>query len=264
MTMGKSRNKKRKLGERYGVEEGRYYRAGTNYTNAPTPKDYEDRLIKAANSDPNTHDQAKFVARALEDDELRDSLGKKAQNFLNDYKDKNKKGFNGIDSIKDLNLVNDFGKVYHKHEMGNGGKYSSANDFFGASLAMEDKARKHYDRNFLTQDDLPEQPKPALEGSNAEDEEITLSPQHQQAKDRLDDYKNSIINGSLTDSIYGKESNATKPQNLADTSKNEVSVKNDTSDISVDAFASKAKQASDGFLNNYKKQVASNLVPEIY
>ena len=96
------------------------------------------------------------------------------------------------------------------------------------------------------------------------DEEITLSPQHQQAQDRLNDYKDSIIKGTLTDSIYGTESDTTKPQNLADTSKSEVSQKNDSTNINVDAFASKAKQASDNFLSNYKKKLASNFVPEIF
>ena len=192
--MGKSRNKKRNLSERYGVEEGRYYRSGQNYTNAPTPKDYEDRLIAAANSDPNTHDQAKFIARALEDEEFRKSLGKKSQKFLNDYKENNKKGFSGIDSIKDLNLVNDYGKIFHKHELNHGGKFSSANDFFGASLAMEDATRKYYDRNFLTKDDqLLKEPDIQTPKSLLPDN-YTPSEETAAAQDFVSKYEKSIRN----------------------------------------------------------------------
>ena len=205
---------------------------------------------------------------AKNDEEFRNSLGGKMRDFVDSYESKDKKekdnNIVGISNYRELDTIRQFQKKYHKHKLNNGGEFSSANDYGGNTQDMLDSMRKHYDRDFVKQQDLPEPEKPALEGSNAEDEEITLSPQHQQAKDRLADYKQSIISGGLTDSIYGKESNATKPQNLADTSKNEVSAKNDTSDISVDSFASKARQASSNFLNDYKKQLTSNFVPEIF
>ena len=256
---------KRAMSKRYGVEEGNYLRESTNYTNKPDPSTYKERLIKASQNDYDTRKTQEFMNAALKDDELRESLGKKAQKFLDDYKggDKKDSGLIGISNFKELAAINDFGRLYHKHEKGGGGQFSSFNDYGGNTEHMGNALRKHYDRNFVTQDELPK-PEETTPDEVAENEEITLSPEHQQAKDRLDDYKNSIISGSLTDSIYGKESNATKPQNLADTSSGEVSAKNDTSDINVDAFASKAKQASSTFLNEYKKKLTSNFVPEIY
>ena len=263
--MGKTRNHMA-LSERYGVEEGRYTRAGQNYMDEEDPRDFEQRLAKAANNDWDTREQQRAFDLALRDEDFRAGLDGKTRDFVDNYnkgKDHDK-GMAGIRTIDDVHTINDFGKLWHKNESSKGGKFTSASDFGGATQHMDDRMRKHYDRNFLTQEDLPEQEKPALPGSNVKDEEVSLSPQHQQAQDRLNDYKNSIISGSLTDSIYGKESNTTKPQNLADTSNQEVSQKNDTSNINIDAFASKAKQASSNFLNDYKKQLTSNFVPEIY
>jgi hypothetical protein len=60
----------------------------------------------------------------------------------------------GINTISDVHTLNDFGKLWHKNESGNGGKYTSANDFANATSHMDDRMRKHYDRNFATKDDL--------------------------------------------------------------------------------------------------------------
>jgi len=263
--MGKSRNHMA-LSERYGEDQGRHYRSGQNYTDAPTPEDFEDRLTSAAKNDWDTREQQRAFNLALKDKEFRSGLDSETRDFVDNYnkgKDHHK-GMAGINTISDVHTLNDFGKLWHKNESGNGGKYTSANDFANATSHMDDRMRKHYDRNFLTQDDLPKPEETTLEDTQPADKEISLSPEHQQAKDRLDDYKNSIISGGLTNSIYGKESNFTKPQNFADTSKDEVSAKNDTSDINVDAFASKAKQASSNFLSDYKKKLTNNFVPEIF
>ena len=147
---------KRAMGKRYGVEEGRFHRPGTNYTNDPSPLTYNERLVKASQNDYDTRKTQEFMNAALKDDELRASLGKKAQKFLDDYKGGDKKDGSlvGISNFKELSAINRFGKLYHKHEKGGGGQFSSFNDYGGNTEHMGNALRKYYDRNFVTKDDL--------------------------------------------------------------------------------------------------------------
>ena len=259
---------KRAMSKRYGVEEGTYRRAGANYLNEASPDTFKDRLVKAASNDYDTRKAQETLHLALTNEDYRKSLGKKAQNFIDNYKSSDKKdkdGMYGISNIKELQAVNDFGKLYHKHERGLGGNYSSANDYGGGSMHMMDSMRKHYDRNFVTQDQLPKPEETIAEDvSRGGDEEIVLSPQHQEAQDRLNAYKDSIMTGELTDTIYGNTSDTTKPQNLGDVSEEEVDYENNSSSIDVGAYSNKARSASKNFLDDYKRQLTGNFVPEIY
>jgi len=253
--------------KRYGVEEGNSIRESTNYTNKPEPEDYEERLVEASQNDYSTRKTQEFMNAALKDDELRSSLGKKAQEFLNNYKggDKKDSGLIGISNLRELSAINDFDRLYHKHEKGGGGQFSSFNDYGGNTEHMGNALRKHYDRNFLTQDDLPKPEETIVEDVSRDgEEEIVLSPQHQEAQDRLNAYKDSIMTGELTDTIYGNTSDYSKPQNLADKPEEDVDAENNSSSIDVGAFSAEARKSSRNFLNNYKKQLTGNFVPEIY
>ena len=258
---------KRAMSKRYGVEEGTYRRSGANYLNEDSPDTFKDRLVKAAGNDYDTRKAQETLHLALTDEDYRKSLGKKAQNFVNNYKGSDKKdkdGMYGISNIKELQAVNDFGRLYHKHERGMGGNYSSANDYGGGSMHMMDSMRKHYDRNFVTQDELPKPEEADTDSPNDEDGEVVLSPQHQAAQDRLAEYTENIMSGKITDTIYGTETNSTKPQDLANDDADSVYQRNESSDINVDAFSKQSRNASRMFLDNYKSSLTSNFEPEIY
>ena len=173
---------KRAMGKRYGEKEGTYRRAGANYLNEDTPDTFNDRLVKASQNDYDTRKAQEFMNAALKDDELRASLGKKAQKFLDNYKSNDKKdsGLVGISNMKELLAVNDFSRLYHKNERNNGGQFSSANDYGGNTEHMGNALRKHYDRNFVTKDEL-----------NSADDEKEKAPK---LPDRLPSYNDYIRN----------------------------------------------------------------------
>ena len=148
---------KRAMGKRYGVKEGSYRRPGQNFGMEETPDTYEKRLVKAAQNDYDTRKAQEVFHLAMTDKDYRKSLGSKAQKFFDNYKGSDKKdkdGMQGISNFKELQAINEFGKLYHKHERGLGGNYSSANDYGGGSMHMMDSMRKFHDRNFATKDDL--------------------------------------------------------------------------------------------------------------
>ena len=154
--MAKTRNS-RNLSERYGVERGQYHRPGTTqWANNPSPKTFEKRLADAANKDWDTREQQQAFDLALRDEEFRKGLDGKTRRFVENYnKGKNHdKGMSGIRTIDDVRTIHDFGELWHKHESGNGGKYTSVSDFAGATSHMDDRMRKFHDRNFATKDDL--------------------------------------------------------------------------------------------------------------
>jgi len=258
---------KRAMTKRYGVEEGTYRRSGANYMNEDTPDTFEDRLTKAAANDYDTRKAQETLHLALTDEDYRKSLGKKAQNFVNDYKGsdkKDKEGMYGISNMKELQAVNDFGRLYHKHERGMGGNYSSANDYGGGSSHMADSMRTHYDRNFVQQSDLPEPPKPDATNPTDENEEVTLSPQHQEAKDRVSAYTDDVMSGAISDSIYGQETEMTKPQNLARSASDDIYGQNESSDINVDNFSKQSRAASRMFLDKYKDNLSGKFEQEYF
>lgn len=136
---------KRAMEKRYGVTEGNYTRPGVR--NEDGPDTFEDRLIKAASNDYDTRKAQETLNLALKNEDYRNSLSKKAQNFVNEYQSSDKKdqsGMLGISNFKELQAVNDFGKIYHKHDLGNRGSYSSANDYGGGSMHMMDSMRNYY------------------------------------------------------------------------------------------------------------------------
>jgi len=173
---------KRAMSKRYGVEEGNSIRESTNYTNKPEPDDYHERLVKASQNDYDTRKAQEFMNAALKDDKLRASLGKKAQKFLDNYKsgDKKDNGLIGISNLKELSAINDFERLYHKHEKGGGGQFSSFNDYGGNSEHMGNTLRKYYDRNFVTKDEL-----------NSADEDEEKAPK---LPDRLPSYNDYLRN----------------------------------------------------------------------
>ena len=255
---------KRAMEKRYGVKEGTYRRSGANYMNEDTPDTFKDRLTKAAANDYDTRKAQETLHLALTDEDYRKSLGKKAQNFVNDYESSDKKdkdGMLGISNFKELQAVNDFGKIYHKHERNLGGNYSSANDYGGGSMDMMDSMRKHYDRNFVTQDELPK-PEETQAPKVKEDKKVVLSPEHQAAQDRLSEYTNNIMSGKISDTIYGAESDNTKPQNLANDNADSVYQRNESSDINVDSFSKQSRDASRMFLDKFKSKLVGNFEPE--
>ena len=194
--MSKKEKNKRALEKRYGVSEGRYYRAGQNYTNAPTPKDFDERLAKKANNDYDTRKQQETFDLALRDEEFRSGLDKKTREFVENYnkgKDHHK-GMSGIDSYSDVQTLNQFGKLWHKHESGNGGKFTSVNDYAGATSHMADRMRKFHDRNFLTKDDQLELPQDDQQTPDSLlPDDYTPSPQLQRAQDLVRQYENGVL-----------------------------------------------------------------------
>lgn len=258
---------KRAMTKRYGVEEGTYRRSGANYMNEDTPDTYEDRLTKAAANDYDTRKAQETLHLALTDEDYRKSLGKKAQNFVDNYKGsdkKDKEGMYGISNMKELQAVNDFGKIYHKHERNLGGNFNSANDYGGGSSHMADSMRTHYDRNFVQQSDLPEPPKPDATNPTDENEEVTLSPQHQEAKDRVSAYTDDVMSGAISDSIYGQETEMTKPQNLSRSASDDIYGQNESSDINVDNFSKQSRTASRMFLDKYKDNLSGQFEQEYF
>ena len=230
----------------------------------------EDRqaYYKAQMNDYDTRRAMETFNLAKNDEEFRKSLGGKMRKFVDNYESKDKKekdnNIVGISSYRELDTIRQFQKQYHKHKRNMGGSFSSANDYGGNTQDMLDSMRKHYDRDFLTQDDLPKPEETIAEDVNEGDGEVVLSPQHQEAQDRLNAYKDSIMTGELTDTIYGNTSDFSKPQNLADKSEDAVDEENNSSSIDVGAYATKARQASKNFLDDYKRQLTSDFVPEIY
>ena len=201
---------KRAMGKRYGVEEGTYRRAGANYMNDPSPGDYKERLVKASQNDYDTRKTQEFMNAALKDDELRKSLGKKAQKFLDNYKggDKKDSGLIGISNFKELAAINDFGRLYHKHEKGGGGQFSSFNDYGGNTEHMGNALRKHYDRNFLTKDDQVEAP---VDDAQTPDsllpDDYTPSPELTRARDIVGTFEDGVLksqDGLLSSAALGE------------------------------------------------------------
>ena len=194
--MSKHQKNKRNLSERYGEEEGRFYRSGENYLNKPTPKTFDQRIAKAANSDWDTREQQRAFDLALRDQEFRDTLDKKTQEFVDNYKNgkNHHKGMAGITSLKDAQTIDEFGRLWHKHESGNGGKYTSVSDYAGATSHMDDRMRKFHDRNFVTQDDLDhsEMNKKKPENITIQDRDVPVSPELEAAREKIKEQPRDI------------------------------------------------------------------------
>ena len=253
---------KRAMEKRYGEKEGTYRRSGANYMNEDTPDTYEDRLTKAASNDYDTRKAQETLHLALTDEDYRKSLGKKAQNFVDNYKGsdkKDKEGMLGISNMQELQAVNDFGRLYHKHERNMGGNYSSANDYGGGSMDMMDSMRKHHDRNFAlkgeNEDAVPEQEV----NNGVADPNADLSPEHQQAQDLLSEYTNSVTSGQFTKDLYADPVSADKPQHNENVSQQQTAAENNTSMIDVDAFADKQKSMASMYLDKFKENMSKDM-----
>ena len=193
--MGKIRNS-RELVERYGVEKGRYHRPGQNYLNEETPDEFGRRVAEAANKDYDTREQQRAFDLALRDKEFRAGLDKETREFVDNYnkgKDHDK-GMSGIRTIKDVYAVHDFGKLWHKHESGRGGKFTSVSDFGGATQHMDDRMSKFYDRNFLTKGDQLQQEPDVKTPKSLLPDNYTPSEETAAAQDFVSQYEESIRN----------------------------------------------------------------------
>ena len=252
---------KRAMGKRYGVEEGTYRRAGANYRDDPDPGNYKERLVKASQNDYDTRKTQEFMNAALKDDELRKSLGKKAQKFLNDYKGGDKKdgGLAGISNFKELQAVNDFGRLYHKHEKGGGGQFSSYNDYGGNTEHMDNTLRKHYDRNFALKGENEDAVPNEEVNNGVADPDADLSPEHQRAQDLLSEYTESVGSGQFTKDLYADPVTASKPQHNENVSTQQVADENNTSLIDVDAFADKQKSMASMYLDKFKENMSKDM-----
>ena len=258
--MGKTRNHMA-LSERYGVEEGRYTRAGQNYMDEEDPRDFEQRLAKAANNDWDTREQQRAFDLALRDEEFRSGLDKETRSFVDNYnkgKDHDK-GMSGIRTINDAHTINDFGKLWHKHESSKGGKFTSVTDFGGATQHMDDRMRKFHDRNFAlkgeNEDAVPEQE----DNNGVADPNADLSPEHQQAQDLLSKYTESVGSGQFTKDLYADPVSADKPQHNENVSQQQTAAENNTSMIDVDAFADKQKSMASMYLDRFKENMSKDM-----
>ena len=200
--MGKSNSRKwedkRNLSTRYGEDLGQYRRPGQDYGQSDNPGNFDERVLKKAQNDYDTRKTQETLHLALTDKDYYNTLGKKSQNFVDNYKGgdkKDKDGLTGISNMKELQAINDFGKLYHKHERGNGGEYSSANDYAGGSMAMMDSVRQFHSRNFASKDDLIQQaPEDAAQTANSLlPDNYTPSPQLERAQNLVKSYEDGIL-----------------------------------------------------------------------
>ena len=251
----------RELGERYGVEAGRFMRPGQNWTDEEDPRSFGDRIAKAANNDYDTREQQRAFDLALRDEDFRATLDKKTRSFVDNYnkgKDHDK-GMSGIRTIQDAHAVHDFGKLWHEYESGNGGKYTSVSDFGGATQHMDDRMRKFHDRNFAlkgeNEDAVPEQEV----NNGVADPNAELSPQHQRAQNLLSEYTNSVSSGQFTNDLYSDPVSADKPQQSENVSQQQTAAENNTSMIDVDAFADKQKSMASMYLDRFKENMSKDM-----
>ncbi len=197
--MGKYRNPY-SLTKRYGVEEGRFTKAGQNYTDDEDPRDFHERLAKEVSRDYDSRKHQETFDLAYTNADFAKTLNPEIQDFLDDYrkntnkkKKKNTKGIDGIDTLDDVFAINDFGKLWHQHEGKNKGKYTSTQDYSEATSQMMSAMRDFYGGS-SAQDAEPKKKPKVKTPKSLLPKNYTPSKETTDAQNFVDQYERSIRN----------------------------------------------------------------------